>query len=53
MSMTLRILLAILIFVFDAAIFVIPLASIFLGYVIIARPPWFKDWILKLYAEAV
>ncbi len=53
MNLTLRVLLAVAIFIFDAAVFVIPLASLFLGYVMIARPPWFKDWILKLYAEPV
>lgn len=44
-----RLLLAILILVVDSLIFILPLGALFLAYVIIFRPPWFKEWIHRLY----
>ena len=44
-----RILLALLILIFDAAIFFIPLGAFFIVYVILARPPWSKEWVERLY----
>lgn len=45
-----RILLASVILITDSLFFIAPLFAIFLAYVIIARPAWFKDWIDRLYA---
>ncbi|MBI4114966.1 MAG: hypothetical protein HY447_00145 [Candidatus Omnitrophica bacterium] len=44
-----RILLAFLILVVDLAFFAIPLGALFISYVMIWRPPWFKEWISRLY----
>ena len=44
-----RFLLAAFIVVGDFLVFVIPICAIFFAYVILARPPWFKDWVYKLY----
>ncbi len=34
----------------DLVIFIMPLAALFLAYVVLARPVWFKSWIDDLYA---
>jgi len=46
-----RILLAIGIVFFDMFIFIVPLVAIVLAYVLIARPVWFRDWVLQLYGD--
>ncbi|HXV27707.1 MAG TPA: hypothetical protein VD913_01945 [bacterium] len=51
MNLTQRILLALFIFLVDALVFVIPLASLFMVYILLARPAWFKDWIAELYEQ--
>jgi hypothetical protein len=43
---------ALLIVMLDAAAFVLPLAALLLAYVLLARPPWFRDWVERLYGEA-
>ena len=43
-----RLLLALGIVVVDAAAFFVPLAAIFLAYVIIVNPPWFRDFLKRL-----
>ena len=48
-----RILLAVTILVTDAVFFVVPLAGLVAAYVIVARPPWFRDWTARLYRDAV
>jgi len=35
----------------DLAIFFLPLAGLFAAYVVLARPPWFKSWVERLYAD--
>ena len=47
-----RLVWALLIVIVDAAAFVVPLAALLLAYVLIARPPWFRDWVAELYGEA-
>jgi hypothetical protein len=44
-----RVLLAIAIVLVDIVLFAVPLTGIFAAYVLIARPPWFLDWIKNLY----
>ena len=46
-----RILVAVLIFLGDFCTPFIPLGSLFIAYVIIARPKWFKEQIEKLYVS--
>jgi hypothetical protein len=31
-------------------IFVLPVTALFASYVILSRPEWFRDWVLKLYS---
>ncbi len=45
-----RVLLALVILVVDAVAFVIPLGALFLAYVILANPPWFRDFLARLDA---
>lgn len=35
----------------DLVIFALPLTAVFAAYVLLARPPWFRDWILHAYME--
>ena len=44
-----RLMWALLIVVVDAAAFAVPLAALILAYVVLARPPWFRDWLERLY----
>jgi hypothetical protein len=44
-----RLLWAVIIVIVDAAAFAISLAALLLAYVVLARPPWFRDWIEQLY----
>ena len=38
--------------IFDLATFFLPLAALFLAYVIIYNPPWVKDFLNRLENEA-
>lgn len=49
--MTERLLIALAIVLIDATMFIVPLAGLFVAYVIVARPPWFRDWVAALYAK--
>jgi hypothetical protein len=40
--------LALAIVLVDAVAFVVPLAALFLAYVIVVNPPWFREFINKL-----
>jgi len=51
MSLGSRVAVAILVVALDAAVFVVPLAGLFVAYVIVARPPWFAEWVKLLYAN--
>lgn len=46
-----RLVWALLIVIVDAVAFALPLAALLLAYVVIARPPWFRDWIEAVYRE--
>lgn len=45
MNQTQRLLLAVGIVVVDAVAFVVPLAALFLAYVVVVNPPWFRDFV--------
>ncbi len=47
-----RLIWALLIVVADTVAFAVPLAALLFAYVLIARPPWFHDWVEQLYREA-
>jgi len=47
-----RLVWALLIVIVDAAAFAVPLAALLIAYVLLARPPWFRDWVERLYREA-
>ncbi len=44
-----RVLLAIAVVLIDLSLFVLPLTGLFAAYVLLARPPWFLDWVKELY----
>jgi len=44
-----RVLLAIAIIVIDIVLFALPITGFFAAYVLLARPPWFLDWVKQLY----
>jgi hypothetical protein len=46
-----RLVLALLIVVADTAAFAVPLGSVLLAYILLARPAWFRDWVERLYCE--
>ena len=46
-----RLLWALVIVVLDTAAFAIPLAAPFLACVLLARPPWLREWVEQLYRE--
>jgi hypothetical protein len=49
MTDTERILLAVAIVLVDLLLFAVPLTGIAAAYVLIARPPWFREWVERLY----
>ena len=49
MRSTDRWILALLLVMIDLVIFAIPLTGMFAAYVLLARPPWFRDWVENLY----
>lgn len=48
MSLTNRILLATAILLLDLVVFVFPLTAVFLAYILIFNPPWFREFINHL-----
>ena len=48
-----RVLLAIAVVLVDIALFALPLTGFFAAYILLARPPWFLDWIRNLYGSVV
>lgn len=48
MTMTQRILLSLGILLIDLAVFFLPLTAFFLIYILIANPPWFRDFLNNL-----
>ena len=51
MKRTNRILLAVGIIVLDLVVFFLPLAAIFLAYIVMYNPPWAKDFLEMLNEE--
>ncbi len=49
MRLSHRLVLALLIVLLDTAVFLIPLAAVLIAYILLARPPWFRDWVDRLY----
>lgn len=49
MHLSHRLVLALLIVVVDTAAFAVPLASVLLAYILLARPAWFRVWVDRLY----
>lgn len=35
----------------DVVVFVVPVTGMVAAWVLLARPPWFKDWVGRLYAN--
>jgi hypothetical protein len=52
MSMMVRILIAAGIFVLDLAGVFIPLTALFMGYILLYNPPWFREFLNNLEAPA-
>jgi len=50
-SLTDRALLAVTILLLDLVVFFLPLTGLAAAYLLLARPPWFKEWVLRLYAD--
>lgn len=50
MSVNERLLWAVGVFSVDLLIFFVPVTALAAVYVILARPPWFKEWMARLYA---
>ncbi|MBL7179088.1 MAG: hypothetical protein ABIK98_10845 [Pseudomonadota bacterium] len=48
MNITQRILLSIGILLVDLAVFFLPLSAFFLMYILIANPPWFRNFLNNL-----
>ena len=44
-----RVALAVLIIVLDVAVFVVPVTGLLAAWVLLARPPWFREWVDRLY----
>ena len=42
-------LIAIGLIVLDLALFMVPIVPFFVAYVLVVRPPWFKDFVDRLY----
>jgi len=51
MSIWTRSALALAVVVLDLVAFAVPLAAIGFAYVLLARPPAFRDWIERLYQD--
>ena len=53
MSLTERLVLAVAIVLVDLLVFVIPLTGLAAAWLILARPPWFREWVARLYSDGV
>jgi hypothetical protein len=47
-----RVVLAVAIVLLDTAVVVIPVTALLAGWVLLARPPWFREWVERLYDGA-
>jgi hypothetical protein len=43
-----RIVLALLVLAVDAALFYLPLTALFMAYILVWNPPWFRDFLNNL-----
>ncbi|MDH3638752.1 MAG: hypothetical protein OES09_09850 [Gammaproteobacteria bacterium] len=50
-SLSGRLILAIGIVLVDLLVFVIPITGLFVAYILLARPPWFRYWVDNLYND--
>ena len=41
--------LAVLIVVLDVAVIVVPVTGLVAAWVLLVRPPWFRQWVERLY----
>jgi hypothetical protein len=41
--------LAVLIVILDVAVLVVPITGLLAAWVLLARPPWFREWVERLY----
>jgi hypothetical protein len=48
MSITHRILICIGILLLDLAVFFLPLSALFLVYILLVNPPWFRQYLQKI-----
>lgn len=53
MSLTERLVLAVAIVVVDLVVFMVPLTGLAAAWIILARPPWFREWVDRLYTDGV
>jgi len=44
-----RVTLAVAIVLIDVLVFVVPVTGLFAAWVLLARPPWFREWVDRLY----
>jgi hypothetical protein len=50
MSMINRVLLALGVVVVDLAVFFVPLTAVFMAYILVYNPPWFREFLNTLNA---
>lgn len=53
MTMSHRVLAAALVVLLDFAAFAVPLMALAVAYVLVARPPGFLRWVIRLYEDHV
>ena len=46
-----RIAVAVAVVLVDLVLFALPLTGLLAAFVILARPPWFRQWVERLYAD--
>jgi hypothetical protein len=51
MKITERIFYASLIVLVDFVVFFLPMAAFLCAYVLLVRPPWFSDWVERIYRD--
>ncbi len=47
MGINQRIALAVAVLILDLVVFFLPLSALFLGYILIVNPPWFRQFLEK------
>jgi hypothetical protein len=46
-----RILIAVAVVMIDLVLFALPLTGLLAAFIILARPPWFRQWVERLYTS--